>query len=50
MNDEYTIAVNKKLPNILNMINYTLVELKSSGDILHICKGYIDTTFDRCLL
>ena len=50
MNDEYTIAVNKKLPNILNMINSTLVELQSSGDILHICKGYIDTTFDRCLL
>ena len=50
VNDEYTIAVNKKLPNILDMINSTLVDMQTSGDILHICKGYLDTNFDRCLL
>ena len=50
MNDEYTIAVNKKLPDILDMINSTLVELQTSGNMLNICKGYMDTYFDKCLL
>jgi ABC-type amino acid transport substrate-binding protein len=50
VNDEFTMAVNKKLPNVLDMINSTLLDMQASGDILHICKGYIDTNYDRCLL
>ena len=50
LNDEYTIAVNKKLPNILDMINSTLVDMQNSGDMLSICKGFINTYYDRCVL
>jgi hypothetical protein len=47
--DEFTIAVNKKFPEVVNMINSTLVEMQDNGTMLRICKGYIDN-YDRCLL
>jgi hypothetical protein len=49
INDEFTIAVNKKLPHILDIINKSLVEMQGNGIILKICRGYIDN-YDRCLL
>lgn len=49
MNDEFTIAVNKKMPQVLDMINHSLVEMQGNGTMLKICKGYIDN-YDRCLL
>ena len=47
--DEFTIAVNKKFPEVVDMINSTLVEMQDNGTMLRICKGYIDN-YDRCLL
>jgi ABC-type amino acid transport substrate-binding protein len=47
--DEYTIAVNKIYPQIVDMINSTLVEMQGNGTILKICKAYIDN-YDKCLL
>lgn len=50
INDEFTIAVNKRLPEVLNMINTTLVDMQNNGDMLRICKGYLTENYDRCLL
>ena len=50
LNDEYTIAVNKRLPQVLNMINATLVDMQNNGDMLRICKGHLTENYDRCLL
>ena len=50
LNDEYTIAVNKRLPEVLNMVNTTLVDMQNNGDMLRICKGYLTENYDRCLL
>ena len=47
--DEYTIAVNKIYPQIVDMIDSTLVEMQGNGTILKICKAYIDN-YDKCLL
>jgi ABC-type amino acid transport substrate-binding protein len=49
LNDEFTIAVNKKRPDILDIINKSLVEMQGNGMMHKICKGYIDNP-DRCLL
>lgn len=48
--DELTIAVNKKRPDILDIINTTLVQLQDSGEMLKICKGYLPDRYDACLL
>ena len=32
------------------MINSTLVDMQNSGDMLSICKGFINTYYDRCVL
>jgi ABC-type amino acid transport substrate-binding protein len=50
INDEFTIAVNKRLPEVLNMINTTLVDMQNNGEMLRICKGYLTENYDRCLL
>ena len=50
LNDEYAIAVNKRLPEVLNMINTTLINMQNSGEMLRICKGYLTDNYDKCLL
>ena len=47
-NDEFTIAVNKKLTDILDKINITIVSLQDSGDMVRICKGHMRENIENC--
>ena len=47
-NDEFTIAVNKKLTDILDKINITIVSLQDSGDMVRICKGQMRENIENC--
>ena len=48
VNDEFTIVVNKKMPDILEKINKTIVEMQDSGDMVRLCKGYMKVNFEDC--
>jgi ABC-type amino acid transport substrate-binding protein len=48
VNDEFTIVVNKNLPDILDKVNRTIVEMQDSGDMLKLCKGYMKVNFEDC--
>lgn len=47
-NDEFTIAVNKKLPELLDKINSTIVTLQDSGDMVRLCKGHMRENVENC--
>lgn len=47
-NDEFTIAVNKKLHDLLDKINKTIVNLQDSGDMVRICKGHMRENVENC--
>lgn len=49
-NDEYSIAVSKKYPDIIDMINKILIKMQDDGSMLKICKGYMNEHYDRCNL
>jgi ABC-type amino acid transport substrate-binding protein len=50
VNDEYSLAVSKELPQVKALIDRYIVELQDSGDLYKICKVYLDTDLDRCIL
>lgn len=47
-NDEFTIAVNKKLPDLLDKIDKTIVSLQDTGDMVRICKGHMRENVENC--
>jgi ABC-type amino acid transport substrate-binding protein len=49
-NDEYAFVVSRNHPEILKMINDTLIQLQDDGTMLRICKGYLYEHYDRCNL
>ena len=50
VNDEFTIVVNKRLPDILEKINKTIVDLQDDGDMLRLCKGYMKVNYEDCTM
>jgi ABC-type amino acid transport substrate-binding protein len=48
INDEFTIAVNKKLPDLLDKINKTIVSLQDNGDMVRMCKGHMRENIENC--
>lgn len=48
VNDEFTIVVNKNLPDILEKINKSIVEMQDDGDMGRLCKGYMKVNFEDC--
>jgi ABC-type amino acid transport substrate-binding protein len=50
MNDEFTIVVNKNLPDLLYKINTTIVDLQDQGEMIRICKGYMRENVENCSL
>ena len=50
VNDEFTIAVNKNLPDILEKINKTIIDLQDHGDMARLCKGYMKSNYEDCTM
>jgi hypothetical protein len=50
VNDEYALAVNKKFPQIKELMDKYIVTSQDNGEILKICKIYLDDDLDRCVL
>jgi len=50
VNDEYALAVNRKLPEIKDLMDKFIVASQDNGELLKICKIYLDHDLDRCVL
>jgi hypothetical protein len=48
--DEMTVIVNKKYPDIVKKIDTTIIEMQDSQELLNICKIYMEDRYDACLL
>lgn len=50
VNDEYALAVNRSMPELKALMDRKIVELQDNGELYKICRMYLDTDLDRCVL
>jgi len=46
--EEFAIAVSRRQPQLVEMLNRTIVELQDNGQMLKICRGYLTRNLDGC--
>jgi ABC-type amino acid transport substrate-binding protein len=50
VNDEYTLVANRSMPELKALMDRYIVELQDNGELYKICRMYLDTDLDRCVL
>lgn len=48
INDEFTIVTNNKLTDLMHKIDDSIIELQDKGDMIKICKGFMDDNYANC--